>query len=349
MMNIEYNSYLENLAYGDGYDIRIHYIQTALSLLGFLNTEGVNKNEIKYGYYCVNTELMIKKFQSIKKLVENGIITKETWDSLTNALENIGCQIVQTGDKQITLVGIDNKLDENDWNNYYENEGQETINNNNYQSNANGSITMNGNYTYGDMTGSEIYEQIFSEYLLTGVKSSVLEKEYQLDGSINFDELLLEYIINGGVVHNGIRYSFNMAGGEDFGDSYLPPMIYDVSGAAKDYDYIYNLIANTNYNNNLNILDRTNNSFNTVSETSTGIFFEENSQKPFFSKTNTTSKIRGRNFDITIVYGPLKKDARKIIGVVPIAVSQEVNASGEPIYDVYEFIAKDVLDYKQQY
>jgi hypothetical protein len=54
-------------------------------------------------------------------------------------------------------------------------------------------------------------------------------------------------------------------------------------------------------------------------------------------------QLRRSRFDVTIVYGAKGETARKILDVTPIAVTQEMNASGEPIYDVYEFVGRDVV------
>lgn len=62
---------------------------------------------------------------------------------------------------------------------------------------------------------------------------------------------------------------------------------------------------------------------------------------PYFN--STTNKFKKSKFELKIVYGSDSEKIVKIIDVIPRAESQEIDASGNAIYDVYDFIAKDII------
>lgn len=72
--------------------------------------------------------------------------------------------------------------------------------------------------------------------------------------------------------------------------------------------------------------------------------YEESSKHDPHFREDLASLSRMSNYDIVIVYGPNKQKYKKIKNVITRSVSQEVNASGEAIYDIIEFIAQDVVD-----
>ncbi|MER0278671.1 hypothetical protein ABRY18_00645 [Clostridioides difficile] len=59
---------------------------------------------------------------------------------------------------------------------------------------------------------------------------------------------------------------------------------------------------------------------------------------------NNINTLKKSKFSISLIYGDKKEKYRKIIGVSPISVSQEIDTTGNPVYDIYEFIAKDVIE-----
>ncbi|MCC0672717.1 MULTISPECIES: peptidoglycan-binding domain-containing protein [unclassified Clostridioides] len=93
-----------------------------------------------------------------------------------------------------------------------------------------------------------------------------------------------------------------------------------------DYNLIDNLIDDYNYKENKLKYD-----------------LENSDYQPSFNPNNINT-LRKNNFSISLIYGDKKEKYRKIIGVSPVSVSQEIDTTGNPIYDIYEFIAKDVIE-----
>lgn len=93
-----------------------------------------------------------------------------------------------------------------------------------------------------------------------------------------------------------------------------------------DYNLIDNLIYDYKYKENKLKYD-----------------LENSDYQPSFNPNNINT-LRKNNFSISLIYGEKKEKYRKIIGVSPVSVSQEIDTTGNPIYDIYEFIAKDVIE-----
>lgn len=359
-MKTEYRNYLYNIVYGFGYDLRLHALQTALTVLGYSNSKNVDKNALQYGYYDVNTENMILDYQEDKGFQKDGKISETLWNSIfDDLLIRKNCIIIKTGQEQITLYDI-NKLINNELD----------INNN----------SLDNNKSFLDILKDlkdNISDDVFIDLLnLIGERNSQksleFDKEYKTDsngisliddkfyndndsgmslddsrfllvnGGNNFDELYKEYLVSGGTSLPSSSSSYIVSGGESWNNDYLS---YNVDGSAnKDYDYIYNLLANTIFEGTL---ERDPNWKSKSSTKDIGVFnggFEESSSKrPHFHPSNI-NELRKTNFDIQIVYGPDGARSKKILNVKPISVTQEINASGDPVYDVYEFIAKDVIE-----
>lgn len=351
LISERYDESLKNIQYKSEYDIRIHAIQSAILILIdtlFPGTE-VDVSNINYGYYCPTTEGIIKQFQTLNNKTATGILDEEIWNLIFAYLKNIkGCTIIQTGQKSISIVEIDKYL-QNDVQISYENNSEIKSNT---DTNLSYSNTDNGGVSYTDLNGT------FLDYLKNlvpnGYDTSYIETIYKDGiGGKTFDEVIYEYIVSGGSIYNNVSFGYNISNsGESWHSDYLTPLQYNVSGSAnKDYDYIYNLLANTIYTGNVD-LSPTNVSF---SNNNIGKFsgkYGNSTNQSFFSNEGYTDAyfsgriktLRKRKFDIEIIYGAKATKSRKIIGVIPISVSQEIDASGEPIYDVYEFIAKDVID-----
>lgn len=116
-------------------------------------------------------------------------------------------------------------------------------------------------------------------------------------------------------------------------------------GATGEKDFIYilgNELSNVNLQTEYDKSWTSNSVFpiRTVKDLS---FEESEKHNPFFKKDDSDIT-RKSGYDITIVYGPNKQHYRKLCDVIPRSKSQEVNSSGEAIYDIIEFIARDVVE-----
>lgn len=386
MINIadQYKNYLKTITYGNGYDVRIHGLQTALSVLGYIVRDNVNKNNVQYGYHGVDTENMIKDYQSDRGFVNDGIIDEKTWDYIFyDLMVKYKVTVVQTGERQVSLYDIDKLLEiENNNSNIQSGNSGVVIDPNgndggidgtinapsydndlSYPNNNNGFLLNDSDYSgtgfqsFGDGTdypdigfhtfggvggytngGSNSLNGLY-DYANGGENSYSFIGAFNTNGNANFDELVYNYMVSGGEVYNGLTYNYNIEGSQSWHSDRVD--YYTAGSSNKDYDYIYNLFANSVYEGAL----RTDPLWSSASDTNVGHYnrsFEKVTQKPFFSPGNI-GKLRGSKFDITIVYGAKGENARKIVEVTPISVTQEFDASGEPIYDLYEFIAKDVV------
>ncbi len=343
------------------YDIGIHAIQTALYLQDYNSKADTNINDLVFGYYDVNTEKMIKQFQISNNMKPaDGVLNEATWDAIFNGLAlNIGVEIIKTGEKEITIVDSDDYLDGKDNGDVYNPPGSENYDDNGEGNNPgnDGGINFNdgGNYTLSDDLNGEKYGDDSYNYI-TDIKS------------IRGGDIIDGYVTgNGGYVYSGpgayirdgsissidpgdynllgnkivVPGSNNLTGGNNrWNDTSLSSL--NDNDYQRDYDFIYNLLANTTYSGGgyINPLQVSNSTIDTLENYSGS--YESSNNKPFFSPDNI-SKLRKSKFDITIVYGAKGNKARKLIKVVPMSVTQEMNASGEPIYDVYEFVARDVV------
>lgn len=365
MINLadHYDETLKKISYSKVYNIKIHAVQTALNFLDYTEIKDVNANTIRYGYYDVNTENMIIQFQKDNSIHADGILNYNTWKMIFNKLaEKKDLIIVQTGEKEITPIDMDNylvtlnneelshtnldseKTLDNNKNYPYIDSGKDFINNgsasfdNDLISNSNGNKTHPNLDTVGPNFG-DYYWDIMSGS--NSDKTNTWFGDHNINGSEIFDNLMYNYIVAGGKYYNGVSYSHNLSGGNDWNNEYITPSY--VGESDKDYDFVYNLLSNSIYKN----WSYENNPIKSSAslEDDIGIFggsFESSNNKPFFNPNNI-KQLRKSKFDITIVYGAKGENARKIKDVTPISVSQQMDASGEPLYDVYEFIARDVV------
>lgn len=339
-----YMPYLYDVKYGFGYDVKIHALQTSLSLLGYTNAYGVNKNDIQFGYYCVNTEAMLIAFQKDNKL-SIGKIDKQTWLIIFNMLKDrCNCYINEIDTNKIIISGIDSFIDSSS-NLSNQILGGETIfYSPRYPQNDRESYPVIDNESITD--GGELFQDSILQIPSSGRVTSPSDLMYgDLSGAKKFDELVYNYIVSGGKVYNNLNLSYNISGGKSWNEEYLTPVEYrNYSGSAnKDYDYIYSLLANSIYEGNFDSgpIDVSNSDASSV-----GVYtgnYDSSTNEPFFRPENI-DELRRSRFDITIVYGAKGVKSRKILSVVPISVAQEVNASGEPVYDLYEFVAKDIIE-----
>lgn len=86
----------------------------------------------------------------------------------------------------------------------------------------------------------------------------------------------------------------------------------------------------------------TNNNSSNSERTNNKIIYGSNNSQSFFNENNT-ELFRTNNNDITITYGNAYK-YKVLKNVIFRSKTQQVNANGEPIADVYEFIARDLIE-----
>ena len=339
------------------YDIGIHAIQTALYIQGYNNKPDVNN--IVFGYYDVYTEKMIKQFQISNNMKPaEGVLNKETWNTIFYGLAlSKKHGLIITGEKEITIVDNDGTLDVGNNIGKYEQPESENFNDDKYlrYRDEGSNFINNGNYTVNDDLSGESFGQNSYNYI-TDVRNSspsgVIDK--YITGNEGYSEFGFgKYLTNGSMTSNdpgdykilgkkvAVPGDISMAGGSNrWNDTSISSL--NSSDYQRDYDFIYNLLANTSYSAGgyTNKLQVSNSTIDTLENYSGS--YESSSNKPFFNPDNINT-LRKSKFDITIVYGSKGKKARKLISVVPMSVTQEMNASGEPIYDVYEFVAQDVV------
>lgn len=357
----EYQNAYNNVKYGDGYLVGVHGVQTALNMQGYGKIEGVNLNSIMYGYYCVNTENMVTQFQKDNNLNVTETIDKNTWNAIFNKLlAKQGCVIIQTGDKEISIIDIDTYIEllNDEKNNtaglnsgetladdrtYPESDSGISFNSDSKKTSTNDilsdSYSTPSTHSNLDITNPGFTDMSWYDVNnILGNPTTSFSGVYNTDGSAIYDDLMYNYIVSGGRYYNGVSYSHNLNGGNEWNDTTSTPSYAGQSD--KDYDFIYNLLANSVYGNYSDaVLRESKSTTDTIKYY--GGSFDNLTNAPFFSPSKIDT-LRKSKFDITIVYGAKGESARKIRQVTPISVSQEMNASGEPIYDVYEFVARDV-------
>lgn len=350
LISDKYSDSLANLEYTGDYDVRIHAVQSIILILYSDYLSDLIINEINFGYHCYITEQLIREFQKINDLNITGILDENTWNEIHEKFKQLKhCAVVQTGPKRIAIIDIDNLLGDYILNNNIENDNSlldyiesDTVANN----------TVIG---YENIDGGKNFIEYLKGYGIYGFDTSILNLYYtSLESGKRFDELAYNYIVSGGRVFNNVSFGYNIGnGGETWHEEYLTPSIYvnpEIDNH-KDYDYIYNLLSNTIYKGNVD-LSPMNVSY---SSNDIGKFvgkYGSSTNNPFFSNygyedpyfASGTGTLRKSKFDIEIIYGTKGYKSRKILDVIPMSISQEVDASGEPIYDIYEFIARDVVD-----
>lgn len=349
LISEKYSDSLSRINYTSEYDIRVHAVQSIILILYSDYLTDLNLNEINFGYYCYVTECLIKEFQNINGLNVTGTLDEVTWNEIHDKFKILKkSAIIQTGPKRITVINIDSLLSD-----YIV---KDNINNDNSLSEyiEGGGLSYNTSIGYENLDGGINFIEYLKAYEIYGQDTSLSNLAYtDLNGGKYFDELAYNYIVSGGSVYNNVSFGYNIGnGGESWHDKYLTPLKYNVSGSSnRDYDYIYNLLSNTIYEGNVDLSPiNVSYSSNDIGKfagkygtSNNDTFFSNSGYKdPYFS--NNVGTLRKSRFDIEIVYGAKGSKSRKILDVIPMSISQEVDASGEPIYDVYEFIARDVVD-----
>lgn len=64
---------------------------------------------------------------------------------------------------------------------------------------------------------------------------------------------------------------------------------------------------------------------------------------PYFNNGNSKT-LRKTKFELRIDYGANAVVNKKITNIYLRSIGQELDASGQPIFDIYEFVAQDLID-----
>lgn len=361
-LNEMYVDSLENVTYGDGYNILIHGVQSALGLLDYF--DDINANTVVYGYFGVETENMIIAFQKDNNLPPTGKLDAKTYSLIFDMLkQKLDLAIVQTKVDEITIISVDTYLELSSEYSLKHPilDSRKTLTDTNENMLPTGGKSFKP--TGGKTNGGDLLDSGFgnkSHPNLDFVRddwgtgswydsangdaglSLKWEGGHVVSGSEKFDDLVYNYVTQGNKYFNGVSYSYNLGGSNYWNDNKVHPNL--ASSANRDYDFINNLLANSMYANNY-LRNKKPLKESKSTDTDIGKYsgeYEETSNSPFFN-TGNISNLRQSKFDIKIVYGAKGEFSRMIKEVTPISVSQEMDASGEPVYDIYEFVAKDVV------
>lgn len=331
---------LNNLHYGDGYDIRIHAAQVALSLISRRTDvvgKEVNFSTVRFGYYDLNTEKAIEAFQRATGLYITRKLDKITYEKLFEVLRNrLNVTILEVGKNKLKVCEINKEIsdmlpehnypnnDENGNNTLFENEN---FNPNPYEDEFDHMEGIDwGDFEIGDYEADGGYNPPnFLDNFWKSIK----------DGTDDVFSILTPDLGRGGSPTLNIRGS---------GESYVNTNGIPGTGDGSN-DFIDNLLANSIYQGNFDYEKPLSWVSNSEMNINVNGFKYDNSDKygTFFDGKNT-SDTRKSAYDITIVYGTNSQLAKKLIDVRPRAKSQQIDASGEAIYEVIEFIAKDVVE-----
>lgn len=343
-----YSDDLMGLYYNEEYDIRINAVQTALMILGYYDEENVEINSIIFGILEVNTMIAIKSFQRSMGLPKTGKLDALTYELIFKELKDKkNIIILKNGQNSIRLESFNSIMDA------IVNELEYTFDDSELTVNVLDAINnidkvglddlplyvggiIDGIFDVSDYVVNEGGISIinsFLEFILSGSDSNFFNDKFNLYGGESFEEIMYNYVSNGGKTHLGFEYDFD----SDSGYTSEHTEYNTIQTGKKDYNYIYSLLSNSVYDGELDI---TPNASNTEGIKKFNGKYEDSSDEPFFDNNGFIGKIK---YDIVIVYGASAKKSIKLLNVTPISVAQQLNASGEPISEVYEFVAKDIV------
>lgn len=339
---------LLDITFNSGYDIRIHGVQTALNLLlrradNLSQRMGsINFSPRVFGEYDSETEDCIKAYQGAVGLPRTGELDPQTFVGIfLNLRVELNSIVVKHSPRMVKICDAGNYVDllGDDINNGVDNsiskledklEGR--TENFDIESLVNNSLIVGNPPTYGATS------------LLSKIKDTINnflnDKFLGIDGNKTPGEepSLSDRILS------AFAYDSPSFGYGGYREGVGSPAYSNVT-MDNENDYIANLLANSIYEGNFDY-DRP---IVWDSKTKTNInidgyeYDKSLKYETFFSNKNT-SPGRRSNYDITIVYGANGQFAKQILGVIPRAKSQQLDASGEAIYDVIEFIAKDIVE-----
>lgn len=319
-----YDEELASLKYGDGYNKKLHALQIALSLLGVFDDES---NELIYGYYNSYFESKFEEFKRKNNIIQGKVIIDDNswYDTVKKFTIEKEASVFLRSNGEFALSTMDailkkKKLDE---------------------------IGYNENLAQVINPQDRIIEKDF-EYASGSSKAYMIPSYNEIN--INANTTPYSYLTGGSLSYNIKADNSFDANVLDIIDSPIyanstvstPPSVSSVEGNSKNYRYISGLLTNRISDANLEKHYTWSDIDNKSDIGSFSGIFDKVANLPFFHPARIGA-LRNSLFDITVVYGADGNMARKIVGVVPISVATEVDASGEPVYDVYEFIAKDII------
>lgn len=325
---------LNHLSYGDGYDIRVHGVQVALSVLARRSRllghklKDINFTASRFGSYDVKTEDAIKLYQIATGIPDDGILNRLTFEGIFLSLRNeLGVTVVEVETNKLRICEITKELID-EFPNLEDTDMGDGIDDD------------------GLLDDDSIGNNDGSDSILDDGLGGISVGEYPNYNSKG------DYWFPDSFWHNMTGYGkgedmfalftpkFPNFGGED----YTPGRGYSKTGDHSN-DFINDLLANSIYEGNFDYSKPLSWVSNSQMNINVDGFRYETSSKydTFFSKKNT-GETRGSDFEITIVYGANGQFAKKLINLIPRARSQQLDASGEALYDVIEFVAKDIIE-----
>lgn len=331
-----------DIKYGDGYDIRVHAVQVALCLLARRSQitgpklNSVNLALVKFGFYDVETEHSIKLYQEAVGIAKSGILNRVTYESMFETVKSeLKSMIVQIAEKKLQIKEITSEIVDED----YDLDIDNVISNSpeNYYSNNN----VYPNYDYLELYYNDQADEERTSISISSTNNTFFDRFWSSMVD-NYDSVFLSATIgtisfgSGGTLNlsgtstdvlNG-RYSSSNNDNDNFGSNYIDSLLSN-SIYSGNYDYTKpsSWISNSSMNINVD-----------------GYSYEASEKHKTFFSSNNSSTTRKSNYDITVVYGANGQFAKKILGVVHRARTQQVDSSGEAIFDVIEFIAKDIIE-----
>lgn len=334
---------LYNLQYGDGYDIRVHAAQVALSILARrTNLLGnINFSTVRFGYYDTNTESAIEAFQKATGIYVTKKLDRITYEKLFDVLRGrLNVTILEVGENQLRVSEITKDIADllPDFNYPNNNENNDDTLFGDENSNLDFSDDMFGQsdeINWGDLDIGEYNPN--GNYNSNDFLDDYWKHIKEDDADDTFTIFTPDFPDFGGGGGSPFRPGGN---GEDYTDINGYP-----STGNENHDFIDNLLSNSIYKGNFDYEKPI--SWMSKSEMNINVngFRYDNSDKygTFFDSRNS-SETRNSGYDITIVYGANSQLAKKIVDIRPRSKSQQIDSSGEAIYDVIEFIAKDVIE-----
>lgn len=338
-----YDDTLMNLTYESPKDVRVNAIQTLLILLN-IDSEGKDVGKFKIGCWCVNTEKVLNKYRTMRGLKITKGIDKKTWDTIFEEFEK-RCKLKMLNYKNTDILFFDNIPEF-----YDEIKDKDLANDFNFSNNHNYPNYGKGedleDTTEGNMQN---YGEDFSGYV-------PIQPSYK--GEINYEMNPMNPNFNGRPTVEDLQFIINGGYGKDLvpgpvfgpltdgGDEEIYYPYAGVSNVGNDkYDFTKTILANSIYAGNLEPHEKW--TYNIITDNAGKLykgFGKSDKFKPFFNELNGNI-LRKSKLSIEIAYGAADTSmGKKIIEVTPRALSQEVSASGEPICDVIEFVAKDIVE-----
>jgi hypothetical protein len=336
-----------NMSYGDGYDIRLHAIQVGLNLIHRRSNKlgpamfSVDLSTIVFGYFDVQTEDALRKFQGSIGLVETGKIDETTYQMLFDALRReFGVIILHNGIETLKIYEITKDLLEQfPWLKVSIDSDGETL------SPMQNTLEEGGQEegSYPDVYNSDNSREMDNSFnnIINGVPGSSSYAQVNIPNNSETLDPFWDSLVNG---YGKEQFAASMVytapnGGKEYTD--LSGNVYGDG----DEDFVGHLLANSIYKGNFDY-DKPMawKSTSKMDINVAGFKYEKSEKhKTFFAKENSADN-RKSKFNITIVYGTNGQFAKQIVDVRPRSTTQEVDASGNPIYDIIEFVAKDVIE-----